>query len=88
MIGPGLEPIARYTLIEILERQGIAVESLKDQRPLHSAAIVRALLTLLALVYPGLGRYVDAEQVAEMLVVLTAQPIAGHLSPPSQRPPN
>jgi hypothetical protein len=76
VIGPGLDTIARYTLIEILERQGIAVESLKDQRPLHSAAIIRALLTLLALVYPGLGRYIDAEQVAEMLVVLTAQPNA------------
>lgn len=75
VIGPGLDTIARYTIIEILERQGIAVESLKDQRPLHSAAIIRALLTLLALVYPGLGRYVDAEQVAEMLVVLTAQPV-------------
>ena len=74
VIGPGLDTIARYTLIEILERQRIAVESLKDQRPLHSVAIVRALLTLLALVYPGLGRLVDAEQVAEMLVVLTAQP--------------
>ncbi|WP_299403407.1 recombinase family protein [Acaryochloris sp. IP29b_bin.148] len=73
VIGPGLDTIARYTLIEILTAQGIPVESLKDQRPLNSAALIRALLTLLTLVYPGLGRLVDAEQIAEMLVVLTHQ---------------
>lgn len=73
VIGPGLDTIARYTLIEILTTQGIPVESLKDQRPLNSSAIIRALLTLLTLVYPGLGRLVDAEQIAEMLVVLTHQ---------------
>ena len=73
VIGPGLDTIARYTLIEILAAQGIPVESLKDQRPLNSSAIIRALLTLLTLVYPGLGRLVDAEQIAEMLVVLTHQ---------------
>lgn len=73
VIGPGLDTIARYTLIEILTAQGIPVESLKDQRPLNSSAIIRALLTLLTLVYPGLGRLVDAEQIAEMLVVLTHQ---------------
>lgn len=71
VIGPGLDTIARYTLIEILSAQGIPIESLKDQRPLNSTAIIRALLTLLTLVYPGLGRLVDAEQIAEMLVVLT-----------------
>lgn len=71
VIGPGLDTIARYTLIEILSAQGIPVESLKDQRPLNSTAIIRALLTLLTLIYPGLGRLVDAEQIAEMLVVLT-----------------
>ncbi|MEO0377355.1 MAG: recombinase family protein [Cyanobacteria bacterium P01_A01_bin.17] len=71
VIGPGLDTIARYTLREILARQDIAVESLQDQRPLNSTAMVRALLTLLALVYPGLGRLVDQDQIAEMLVVLT-----------------
>lgn len=74
VIGPGLDTIARYTLREILARQDIDVESLQDQRPLNSTAMVRALLTLLALVYPGLGRLVDQEQISEMLVVLTAQP--------------
>ena len=72
IIGPGLDTIARYTLMEILGKQGIPVASLKDQRPLTSAALIRALLTLLTLVYPGLGHCVDREQIAEMLVVLTA----------------
>jgi hypothetical protein len=74
VIGPGLDAIARYTLIEILNRQGIAVESLNDQRPLVSSPSVRALLTLLALVYPGLGRLIDRNAIAEMLVVLSQQP--------------
>ncbi|NJK40606.1 MAG: recombinase family protein [Acaryochloridaceae cyanobacterium SU_2_1] len=78
IIGPGLDSLARYTLIEILTAQGIPVESLKDQRPLNSTAIIRALLTLLALVYPGLGQFLDAEQIAEMLVVLTYKGSAAH----------
>ncbi len=71
VIGPGLDAIARYTLIEILTSQGILVESLNDQRPLASSPLIRALLTLLAFVYPGLGRLVSRDQVAEMLVVLS-----------------
>jgi hypothetical protein len=71
IIAPGLDAIARYTLIEILTRQNIPVESLNDQRPLVSSPVVRALLTLLTLVYPGLGRLVDRDGVAEMLVVLS-----------------
>lgn len=59
VIAPGLDAIARYTLVEILTKQGIPVESLNDQRPLISSPTIRALLTLLALVYPGLGRLVD-----------------------------
>ncbi len=73
VIAPGLDAIARYTLIEILNKQGIAVESLHDQRPLISSPQVRALLTVLALVYPGLGRLVDRDEVAEMLVVLSGK---------------
>ncbi|HEY9826004.1 MAG TPA: recombinase family protein [Stenomitos sp.] len=72
IVGPGLDPIARYTLIDGLQHLGIAVQSIHDQRPIQSAAVVRALLALLALVYPGLGHLLDVEQVAEMLVVLTA----------------
>lgn len=71
VIAPGLDAIARYTLTEILTKQGIAVESLNDQRPLIASPVIRALLTVLALVYPGLGRLVDRDAVAEMLVVLS-----------------
>ncbi len=77
IIGPGLDAISRYTLTEILTRQGIPVESLNDQRPLTSNPMIRALLTLLAMVYPGLGRLVDRDTVAEMLVVLSQQPSGG-----------
>ncbi len=71
VIAPGLDAIARYTLTEILTSHNIAVEPLNDQRPLISSPMIRALLTLLALVYPGLGRLVDRDAVAEMLVVLS-----------------
>jgi len=54
-----------------LKGRGIAIESLNDQRPLVSSPMVRALLSLLALVYPGLGRLVDRDAIAEMLVVLS-----------------
>ncbi len=71
VIAPGLDAIARYTLTEILTKQGILVKSLNDQRPLIASPIIRALLTVLALVYPGLGRLVDRDAVAEMLVMLS-----------------
>ncbi|MGC1307399.1 MAG: hypothetical protein WA885_09235 [Phormidesmis sp.] len=71
VIGPGLDAIGRYSLIEILSNRGIAIESLNDQRPLVSSPMVRSLLALLALIYPGLGRLVDRDAVAEMLVVLS-----------------
>lgn len=71
ILGPGVDAIARHSLIEILRKQGIRLEPLQEQRPLSSAPMVRALLTLLAFVYPGLGRDIAVEQVAEMLVVLS-----------------
>lgn len=71
VIGPGLDAIARYTLREILSHEGIAVESLQEQRPLLSSPLVRSLLTLIALIYPGNGRLVEREAIAEMLVVLS-----------------
>jgi len=71
IVAPGLDAIARYTLVEILANKGIAIEQINDQRPLNAFPIVRALLTLLALVYPGLGRLVDRDAIAEMLVVLS-----------------
>ena len=71
IIAPGLDEIARYTFIEILSRQEIPVEPLNEQRALVSSPLVRALLTLMTLVYPGLGRLVDRDAVAEMLVMLS-----------------
>jgi len=71
ILGPGVDAIARYSLTNILGTAGIAVHTLNDQQPLNSFAIVRALLTLLALVYPGCGRLLDPNPVAELLVVLT-----------------
>jgi len=81
IIAPGLDAIARYTLVEILVKQNIPVESLNDQRPLISSPVIRALLTMLALVYPGLGRLVDRDAVAEMLVVLSRKQQPSENSP-------
>ena len=74
IITPGTDAIARYALVEILAQQGMTLQPLAEQRSLVSVPLIRALLTLLALVYPGLGRWVDREQVAEMLVVLSLAP--------------
>ena len=71
VIAPGMDAIARYSLTEILTKHGIPVESLNDQRALTSSPLIRALLTLLTLVYPGLGRLVDRDAVSEMLVILS-----------------
>ncbi len=71
IIAPGLDAIARYAFMDILSKHKIYIASLNEQRPLNSFPIIRALLTLLALVYPGLGRLVDRDAIAEMLVVLS-----------------
>ena len=81
IIAPGLDEIGRYTLIDILTHQGIAIEPLNEQRPLISSPLIRALLTLLGLVYQGLGRLVETEAVAEMLVVLSQKPKEGQIIP-------
>jgi hypothetical protein len=85
IIAPGLDAIARYTLTEILTKQNIPVETPNDQRPLMSSPIIRGLLTVLAFVYPGLGRLVDRDAVAEMLVVLSrgVSGVGGEMSPSS-----
>ena len=89
VIGPGLDAIGRYSLIEILSSRGIAIESLNDQRPLVSSPMVRALLSLLALIYPGLGRLVNRDAIAEMLVVLSQSLSTSSLSyPPTPSRPN
>jgi hypothetical protein len=74
VIGPGLDAIARYTLRQYLNERGIPVQALNDQQPLASSPMIRALLTLLGLVYPGVGRLLDREAIAEMLVVLSQPP--------------
>lgn len=71
IIAPGLDAIARYTLVEILTKQNIPVQSPKEQRPLITSSVIRGLLTMLTLVYPGLGRLVHRDAVAEMLVILS-----------------
>lgn len=81
IIGPGMDAIARYTLAEILTTQGIPVASLNDQRPLVTSPLVRALLTLLTFIYPGLGRLVERPVVAEMLVALSQVPQDAEASP-------
>ena len=71
IIAPGLDEIGRYTLIEMLSAQGIAVAPVNEQRPLISDPTVRSLLTLMALVYPGIGQLVDRDSIAEMLTILS-----------------
>jgi hypothetical protein len=73
IIAPGLDAIARYTLTKHLTEHQIPIRPLNEQRPLTAVATVRALLSLLSLLYPGLGRLVDSDRIAEMLVVLTQQ---------------
>ncbi|PSF36677.1 hypothetical protein C7H19_13460 [Aphanothece hegewaldii CCALA 016] len=71
IIAPGLDEIARYSFIDTLTKENIPVQPLNEQRPLNSSPLVRATLTLLALIYPGLGRLVTQDAVAEMLVILS-----------------
>ncbi|MGB3614302.1 MAG: hypothetical protein WBA10_10960 [Elainellaceae cyanobacterium] len=80
IVGPGLDSIARYTLRTILMDQGIEVASLSDQQPLISSPLVRSLLTLIALVYPGLGRLVEGNDVSEMLIALSVSPQSGQMA--------
>ena len=81
IIAPGLDEIGRYTTIEILSAQGIAVTPVNEQRPLISSPTIRALLTLMALVYPGIGKLVHRDSIAEMLTILSSTFIEGKLIP-------
>ena len=71
IIAPGLDEIARYSLIKLLEAKNIPVTPLNEQRPIVSSPLVRSLLTLLGLVYSDLGRLVDRDSIAEMLTVFS-----------------
>ncbi|WP_019505040.1 hypothetical protein [Pleurocapsa sp. PCC 7319] len=79
IIAPGLDEIARYSFIEILSAQGIAIKPLNEQRPIISSPLVRSLLTLLCLVYADLGRLVERDSIAEMLTVFSQKTQAGKL---------
>ena len=81
IIAPGLDEIGRYTLIEILSAQEIVVTPVNEQRPLISSPTIRALLTLMALVYPGIGKLVDRDSIAEMLTILSSTFVEGKLIP-------
>ena len=69
IVGPGLDPVGMYTLKTLLDSAQIPVRLLDTSRPLYSSPLVRALLVLIALVYPESGHLVSPEQVAELLVV-------------------
>ncbi|MDW8451986.1 MAG: hypothetical protein RML39_00840 [Oscillatoriaceae cyanobacterium SKYGB_i_bin93] len=74
IIAPGLDAIAHYTLNELLKQKGIPLQSLNAQRPLFNSPLIRALLSLLCFIYPGLGRLLNSDAVAEMLTLLSVQP--------------
>jgi len=71
IIAPGLDEIARFNFIYLLQNANIPIEPLKEQRPLISSPLVRGVLTVLGLVYQGNGRLIERDMVAEMLVVLS-----------------
>ncbi len=79
IIAPGLDNIASYALREILTKKNIPIICLSDQHPLSNSAPVRAILTLLTLIFANLKaanlqddlqHLVTRDQVAEMLVSL------------------
>lgn len=71
IIAPGLDEIARYTLMEILSAASIPIKPLNEQRSLISFPLVKALLTLLGLVYPCLGDCFRGDDIAQMLTTLS-----------------
>lgn len=75
VIAAGLDEIARYTLVNSIEQAGIKVKVLNEQRGLIAFALVRSILTILPLLYEGLGRLVTPDMVAEMLVIFSQEDI-------------
>ncbi len=71
LIAPGLDAISRYTIVEMFDRHQIPIESLNAQRPLNSDPGVRALLTLMALTYPGLGQLIGRDEIADLLITFS-----------------
>jgi hypothetical protein len=71
IIAPGLDAISRSTIINIFAQHQIPIASLNAQLPLNSDPGVRALLTLMALVYPNLGQLTSRDEIADLLVTLS-----------------
>ncbi|AFY37178.1 hypothetical protein Lepto7376_0781 [[Leptolyngbya] sp. PCC 7376] len=71
IIAPGLDEVARYTLMQSLGVASILVEPLSEQRPLYSSPWGRSPVTLLALLYPHCGRLIQTSEVAELLIMLS-----------------
>ncbi|MBL1209075.1 recombinase family protein [Geminocystis sp. GBBB08] len=71
IIAPGLDEIARYTIINYLKDHGIEVKPINEQRPLITSPLIRSTLTLLTLLYQGNGRLLEKEMITEMLVILS-----------------
>ncbi|MEL7085618.1 MAG: recombinase family protein [Cyanobacteria bacterium J06597_1] len=75
IVGPGLDPVGVYTLRTLLEAADLPVRLLDNSRPLQASPLMRALLTLVALVYPDCGQLLSPEHIAEMLVVVSDRQI-------------
>ncbi|MFN3926076.1 MAG: hypothetical protein ACK4QL_01870 [Pseudanabaenaceae cyanobacterium] len=70
IVTPGLDSIARYVFTEIFGSRNIPIVLWDNQRPLNQSPQVRALLSLLALAYPHLGRLLSPTDVSEMFSIL------------------
>jgi hypothetical protein len=71
MIAPGLDAISRSTITDIFAQHQIPIASLNAQLPLNSDPGVRALLSLMALIYPNLGQLTSRDEIADLLVTLS-----------------
>jgi hypothetical protein len=71
ILAPGLDAISRSTITDIFDRYRLPIASLNAQLPLNSDPSVRALLTLMALVYPNLGQLTSRDEIADLLVALS-----------------
>jgi hypothetical protein len=71
IIGPGLDRVATYTLQTLLAAADLPIQLLDASQPLWTSPTVRALLALVALVYPHCGHLLSPEAIAELLVVST-----------------
>lgn len=75
IIAPGLDHTARHLLSQCLAERHIPLRPLNVQDPLIERPPIRALMTLLALVYAeDLGRLIDPLDVAQLLVTLSRSP--------------